>query len=86
MQVRSEVGDVTVLVNNAGIVSGKTLDEVPDKLAELTFQVNTIAHFWVNSSACVSILNPPFLPTPPSRIDCCVCVTLCRPSRHFFPP
>lgn len=49
VQVRSEVGDVTVLVNNAGIVSGKTFSEVSDKLAELTFQVNTIAHFWVNS-------------------------------------
>lgn len=41
------MGDVTVLVNNAGIVSGKKIYDVPDKLAELTMQVNTIAHLWV---------------------------------------
>jgi all-trans-retinol dehydrogenase (NAD+) len=33
-------------VNNAGIVSGKSLLEVDDARAELTVQVNTIAHFW----------------------------------------
>ena len=47
MQVRSEVGDVTVLVNNAGIVTGKKFYDIPDHMAELTFQVNTIAHLWV---------------------------------------
>lgn len=46
-QVRSEVGVVSVLVNNAGIVSGKKFFDVSDKLSELTFQVNTIAHLWV---------------------------------------
>ncbi len=51
MQVRSEVGDVTVLVNNAGIVSGKKFYDIPDKMVDLTFQVNTLAHLWVRDNA-----------------------------------
>lgn len=45
-KVRDEVGDVTILINNAGIVSGKTFYDIPDHLADLTFQVNAVAHFW----------------------------------------
>jgi len=37
---------VDILINNAGIVSGKSILEVKDGLAELTMNVNTIAHFW----------------------------------------
>jgi len=33
-------------VNNAGVVSGKTFLEVSDKMAELTMDVNILAHFW----------------------------------------
>ncbi len=40
------LGAVTLLVNNAGIVTGKRLLEAPDALLEKTVQVNTIAHFW----------------------------------------
>lgn len=46
-KVREEVGDVTVLVNNAGIVTGKKFLNLEDRLIEKTFQVNTLAHFWV---------------------------------------
>ena len=49
LQVRSEVGDVTILINNAGIVTGKKFYDIPDHMAELTFQVNTIAHLWVRA-------------------------------------
>ncbi|KAI8505758.1 NADP-retinol dehydrogenase [Branchiostoma belcheri] len=45
-QVRREVGDVSILVNNAGVVCGKTLLELPDEGIEKTFAVNTLAHFW----------------------------------------
>ena len=48
IQVRDEVGDVTVLVNNAGVVTGKTFYDLPDKMVELTFNVNTVAHLWVS--------------------------------------
>ena len=40
------VGDIQILINNAGIVTGKTLLECPDELMEKTVQVNTISHFW----------------------------------------
>ena len=39
---------MTVLVNNAGVVSGKKLFDVADKMVDLTLQVNTAAHFWVS--------------------------------------
>ena len=41
-------GQVTILVNNAGMVTGKLLMDIPDKLIEKTFEVNTLAHFWVS--------------------------------------
>lgn len=54
-RVRKEVGEVSVLVNNAGVVSGHHLLECPDELIERTMMVNCHAHFWVNMN---SILLP----------------------------
>lgn len=45
--IQDEVGDVTILINNAGIVTGKKFMDTPDDLALKTFEVNTISHFWV---------------------------------------
>ncbi|NWU81175.1 RDHE2 dehydrogenase, partial [Onychorhynchus coronatus] len=45
-QVKKEVGDVSILVNNAGIVTGKAFIDSPDSLIEKTMEVNTMAHFW----------------------------------------
>ncbi|XP_060723513.1 short chain dehydrogenase/reductase family 16C, member 5a [Tachysurus vachellii] len=45
-QVRQEVGDVTILMNNAGIVTGKKFMDSADGLVEKTLQVNAMAHFW----------------------------------------
>ncbi|XP_066037111.1 epidermal retinol dehydrogenase 2-like [Chamaea fasciata] len=45
-QVKKEVGDVSILINNAGIVIGKRFLESPDSLLEKTMEVNTVAHFW----------------------------------------
>ena len=47
IQVKSDIGDVDILINNAGIVTGKKLLECSDTLIEKTFAVNTVAHFWV---------------------------------------
>ncbi|KAK4874177.1 hypothetical protein RN001_013537 [Aquatica leii] len=44
--VKSEVGPVDVLINNAGIVAGQTFLEIPDELIEKTFEVNVISHYW----------------------------------------
>lgn len=51
VQVKREVGDVNILVNNAGIVTGKKFMDAPDSLVEKTMEVNTMAHFWVSSSS-----------------------------------
>ena len=48
LQVKREVGDVTILINNAGIVTGKKFMDSPDALIEKTLQVNAMAHFWVS--------------------------------------
>ncbi|NXX20371.1 RDHE2 dehydrogenase, partial [Podargus strigoides] len=45
-QVKKEVGDVSILVNNAGIVTGKRFIDSPDALVEKTMEVNIMAHFW----------------------------------------
>jgi all-trans-retinol dehydrogenase (NAD+) len=37
-----------MLVQNAGIVTGKKFMDSPDKLVDLTFKVNATAHFWVS--------------------------------------
>lgn len=50
-QVKREVGDVSILVNNAGMVSGKyTFLEAPDSLVDRTLRVNAAAHFWVKKT------------------------------------
>lgn len=48
MQVKREVGDISILVNNAGIVTGKKFMDAPDSLIEKTMEVNIMAHFWVS--------------------------------------
>lgn len=49
-QVKEEVGDVTILINNAGVVTGKSFLNTPDHLVEKSFLVNAISHFWVSLS------------------------------------
>ena len=53
-QVKSEVGDVTIVINNAGVVSGKPLLDIDDASIERTFNVNVLAHFWVRISCLFS--------------------------------
>ncbi|XP_014480780.1 PREDICTED: estradiol 17-beta-dehydrogenase 11 [Dinoponera quadriceps] len=45
-----EVGNVSLLVNNAGYVCGKTLMELPDREIERTFKVNILSHYWIIKS------------------------------------
>jgi all-trans-retinol dehydrogenase (NAD+) len=49
-EVRETAGDVDVLVNNAGVVSGRPLLELPDEKIEQTFAVNTLALFWTTKA------------------------------------
>ncbi|BES92261.1 oxidoreductase activity [Nesidiocoris tenuis] len=45
-KVRNEVGDVTILVNNAGIMCCKPLQEQGPDTIERVFKVNAISNFW----------------------------------------
>jgi all-trans-retinol dehydrogenase (NAD+) len=46
-EILKDRGPVTILINNAGIVTGKPLLECSDEAIELTFKVNTLALFWM---------------------------------------
>jgi all-trans-retinol dehydrogenase (NAD+) len=45
-RVRAAAGAVDVLVNNAGVVSGRRLLDLSDEQIERTLSVNTLALFW----------------------------------------
>ncbi|OQR77311.1 epidermal retinol dehydrogenase 2-like [Tropilaelaps mercedesae] len=49
-RVRQEIGKVSIIVNNAGFVTGKRFLEIPDEGIEATFNVNVLAHYWVRPS------------------------------------
>ena len=79
---RESFGDVTILINNAGIVSGKKILEISHKLAEKTLQVNTLAHIYTvkeflpsmikkNHGHIVSIASSAGLVGCPGLVDYC---------------
>jgi all-trans-retinol dehydrogenase (NAD+) len=45
-RVLAEQGTVDILINNAGIVSGKPLLELSNEAIERTFAINTLSLFW----------------------------------------
>ncbi|XP_042317171.1 epidermal retinol dehydrogenase 2-like [Sceloporus undulatus] len=45
-KVKKEVGDVEILINNAGVLKGKAFIDLPDSDMAETLEVNTKAHFW----------------------------------------
>lgn len=45
-KVRREVGDVTVLINNAGVLLGKKFCDIPDTDFEKTLRVNFLSQVW----------------------------------------
>ncbi|XP_015270751.1 PREDICTED: epidermal retinol dehydrogenase 2-like [Gekko japonicus] len=45
-QVKKDVGDVNILINNAGIWAGKNFLDIPDYKMDETLDVNFKAHFW----------------------------------------
>ena len=47
-QVKDDIGDVDILINNAGIVTGRNFLECDDEKIIKTMDVNTMAHFWVS--------------------------------------
>ena len=56
-QTMTECGPIDILINNAGIVSGKNLLDISDREIERTFQVNTLALFWTVRAFLPSMLE-----------------------------
>ena len=44
--IKKEAGKIDILINNAGVVSGKPFMECTDEQIEKTFAINTMALFW----------------------------------------
>lgn len=79
---RAAFGTVTMLINNAGIVSGKTTLELTEPMVKKTFDVNTISHLWTikeflpemiakKKGHIVSIASMAGLVSMPSLADYC---------------
>lgn len=49
-RIKQEIGTVTMVINNAGIVTGKRILECTDQQIIKTFDVNILAHFWILKS------------------------------------
>ncbi|XP_008849963.1 estradiol 17-beta-dehydrogenase 11 [Nannospalax galili] len=50
MKVKEEIGDVSILINNAGVVYTSDLFATQDPQIEKTFEVNILAHFWTTKA------------------------------------
>ncbi len=57
LKVKKTIGNVQILVNNAGIVTGKKFLDSTDIEIERTFKVNTLAHFWVKQKFIIKFKN-----------------------------
>lgn len=55
--IRRDAGNITLLINNAGVVSGRALLDTPDHLIERSFNVNVLAHFWTTKAFLPSMLE-----------------------------
>jgi all-trans-retinol dehydrogenase (NAD+) len=60
LRVLSEQGPVDVLVNNAGVVSGRPLLDLSDRDIERTFAVNTLALFWTTRAFLPAMIDRGF--------------------------
>ncbi|XP_055967501.1 estradiol 17-beta-dehydrogenase 11 [Sorex fumeus] len=56
-RVKAEIGDVSILVNNAGVVCTADLFATQDPQIEKTFEVNVLAHFWTTKAFLPEMMN-----------------------------
>ena len=56
-RVLAEQGPVDILINNAGVVSGKPLLELSDEAIERTFGVNALSLFWTTRAFLPAMLE-----------------------------
>uniref|UniRef100_A0A8H7Y088 Short-chain dehydrogenase/reductase 3 n=1 Tax=Psilocybe cubensis TaxID=181762 RepID=A0A8H7Y088_PSICU len=46
-KIIEEIGEPTILVNNAGVVQGKSIVDLSPEDIQQTFGTNTLSHFWI---------------------------------------
>ncbi|CAG8961882.1 hypothetical protein HYFRA_00013682 [Hymenoscyphus fraxineus] len=56
-EVRKDVGNPTVLINNAGVARGKNILDATEKDVRFTFDVNTFAHYWLAKEFVPSMVH-----------------------------
>ena len=56
-EIRQTVGDPTILINNAGVVQGRTILEASERDIRFTFDVNTFAHYWTTKEFLPSMVR-----------------------------
>lgn len=61
-KVKEEVGNVSVLVNNAGLMNGKSVLQLSDEEINRSIGINVLAHFWVRNSFRLTLLSMVMLP------------------------
>lgn len=55
-KVKEEAGEISLLINNAGIVTGRKFMDCTDEAIVATFDVNSMSHFWV-SQDCKKVFS-----------------------------
>ena len=55
--IRSTLGEPTVLINNAGILSGTTILGSTESLTRKMFDINTLAHYWLANEFLPSMVE-----------------------------
>ncbi|XP_004629221.1 17-beta-hydroxysteroid dehydrogenase 13 [Octodon degus] len=56
-QVKKEVGDISILVNNAGAIYPADLLSTKDEEIAKTFEVNILGHFWITKALLPSMMK-----------------------------
>lgn len=56
-EIRKDVGEPTVLINNAGVARGKNILDATEKDVRFTFDVNTLAHYWMTKEFVPSMVK-----------------------------
>ncbi len=56
-ETTAAMGPVDILINNAGIVSGKDFLDLPDEKIEATFDINVLALFWTGKAFLPSMIE-----------------------------
>lgn len=55
--IRDTIGEPTILVNNAGIATLNTILEGTERSTRLTFEINTLAHYWLTREFLPSMIT-----------------------------